>query len=308
MGKRLLAALEELYNLPNVGEVRGLGMMCGIELVADKSTKAPALGLGVKVGARGDGARPPGARPARQRRPGDGRHAAACRRPCRGRIPANPEIARLHHRRDAVTDANSAWHSPAKAGTDVFSNRAPDSEIRLSRNAWIYSLPHCLTGENMPTRTIGIVIDGATGRLGTTQHLRALLAIRGEGGRLANGERLMPEPLLLGRDPQKLEALAEQSGGLRWSLERDACLADPGTEIYFDAARPAAGSCAAKLRLMRASTSISKSRSRRASTTRCRWLAPPKRPEERAASCRTNCSCPVLRSYANFMRLSFSDV
>jgi putrescine aminotransferase len=49
MGKRLLAALEELYNLPNVGEVRGLGLMCGIELVADKSTKAPALGLGVKV-------------------------------------------------------------------------------------------------------------------------------------------------------------------------------------------------------------------------------------------------------------------
>ncbi len=49
VGKRLLAALEELYNLPNVGEVRGIGMMCGIELVADKSTKAPALGLGVKV-------------------------------------------------------------------------------------------------------------------------------------------------------------------------------------------------------------------------------------------------------------------
>ena len=48
-GKRLLAALEELYNLPNVGEVRGLGLMCGVELVADKSTKAPALGLGVKV-------------------------------------------------------------------------------------------------------------------------------------------------------------------------------------------------------------------------------------------------------------------
>jgi adenosylmethionine-8-amino-7-oxononanoate aminotransferase len=48
-GKLLLAALEELYNLPNVGEVRGLGLMCGVELVADKSTKAPALGLGVKV-------------------------------------------------------------------------------------------------------------------------------------------------------------------------------------------------------------------------------------------------------------------
>ena len=48
-GKRLLAGLEELYNLPNVGEVRGIGLMCGIELVADKSTKAPALGLGVKI-------------------------------------------------------------------------------------------------------------------------------------------------------------------------------------------------------------------------------------------------------------------
>jgi hypothetical protein len=41
----------------------------------------------------------------------------------------------------------------------------------------------------MPTRTIGIVIDGATGRLGTTQHLRALLAMRGEGGLpLGNGD------------------------------------------------------------------------------------------------------------------------
>jgi putrescine---pyruvate transaminase len=48
-GRRLMAGLEELYNLPNVGEVRGLGLMGGVELVADKSSKAPALGLGVKV-------------------------------------------------------------------------------------------------------------------------------------------------------------------------------------------------------------------------------------------------------------------
>jgi predicted dehydrogenase len=88
----------------------------------------------------------------------------------------------------------------------------------------------------MANQTIGIVIDGATGRLGTTQHLKALLAIRAEGGlMLGNGERLMPEPLLLGRNPGRLEALAERSGGLRWSLDRDACLGDPGAAIYFDA-------------------------------------------------------------------------
>src|SRR5205814_9399592 len=88
----------------------------------------------------------------------------------------------------------------------------------------------------MPDRKIGVVIDGATGRLGTTQHLRALLAIRGEGGLpLSNGDRLMPEPVLLGRNPEKLAALAEKSGGLKWSTDRDTSLADPALDIYFDA-------------------------------------------------------------------------
>src|SRR5260370_37674696 len=88
----------------------------------------------------------------------------------------------------------------------------------------------------MPIRKLGIVVDGATGRLGTTQHLRALLAIRAEGGLpLATGDRLMPEPVLLGRNPDKLASLAEKSGGLKWSTDRDACLADPTIDIYFDA-------------------------------------------------------------------------
>jgi predicted dehydrogenase len=88
----------------------------------------------------------------------------------------------------------------------------------------------------MVTRTIGIVIDGATGRLGTTQHLRALLEMRAAGGlRLGDGDRLMPEPLLLGRDREKLAALAARSGDLEWSTDRNACLADPAVQIYFDA-------------------------------------------------------------------------
>src|SRR4051794_1030023 len=50
MGRRLIEGLRhELAELPNVGEIRGLGLMCGIELVTDKGSKAPALGVGVKV-------------------------------------------------------------------------------------------------------------------------------------------------------------------------------------------------------------------------------------------------------------------
>ncbi len=99
----------------------------------------------------------------------------------------------------------------------------------------------------MATQELGIVIDGATGRLGTTQHLKALLAIAGEGGLpLGNGDRLMPKPVLLGRNAEKLAALAARSGGLRWSLDRDACLGDPAISLYFDA--NATGGRVARLR------------------------------------------------------------
>ena len=89
----------------------------------------------------------------------------------------------------------------------------------------------------MGERTVSVLIEGATGRLGTTQHLRSLMAIRSEGGLpLANGDRLVPEPVLLGRDPVKLAALAAANGGLKWSTDRDACLAAPDIAVYFDAA------------------------------------------------------------------------
>ncbi len=88
----------------------------------------------------------------------------------------------------------------------------------------------------MARKGIGIVIEGATGRLGSTQHLRSLMAMSGEGGLLlANGDRLVPQPVLLGRDSQKLAALAAANAGLKWSTDRGACLGDPGIAIYFDA-------------------------------------------------------------------------
>lgn len=90
----------------------------------------------------------------------------------------------------------------------------------------------------MALRTIRIAMEGVTGRLGTNQHLiRSLLAIRNEGGLpLQNGDRLMPEPVLLGRNPEKLAALAQAHGGLSWSDDAAATLADKEIAIYFDVA------------------------------------------------------------------------
>ncbi len=89
----------------------------------------------------------------------------------------------------------------------------------------------------MTTHTLGIIMNGVTGRMGTNQHLiRSVLAIREEGGvPVGDGARIMPEPLLLGRNPDKLRRLAEAHGGLPWSTDLDACLADQNYPIYFDA-------------------------------------------------------------------------
>jgi predicted dehydrogenase len=93
----------------------------------------------------------------------------------------------------------------------------------------------------MAIRTLRIAMDGVTGRLGTNQHLvRSVLAIRHEGGLpLSNGDRLMPVPVLLGRNPDKLAPLAAAHGGLEWSADTAATLADRSIDIYFDAAATA---------------------------------------------------------------------
>jgi predicted dehydrogenase len=90
----------------------------------------------------------------------------------------------------------------------------------------------------MAERRIGLVMHGVTGRMGMNQHLiRSIAAIRRDGGvMLRNGDRLMPDPIIIGRNREKLEALAAAHGIGRFGTDLDAALADPRDEIFFDAA------------------------------------------------------------------------
>jgi len=85
--------------------------------------------------------------------------------------------------------------------------------------------------------TIGIIMNGVTGRMGTNQHLeRSIVAIRQQGGvLLRDGRRVMPDPILVGRNAQKLESLARKYGVERVSTNLAECLADAHNVIYFDA-------------------------------------------------------------------------
>jgi predicted dehydrogenase len=87
-------------------------------------------------------------------------------------------------------------------------------------------------------RRIGIIMHGVTGRMGMNQHLlRSILEIRKQGGvPLRDGTRLLPDPLLVGRNATKIEALARQHGVARWTADLDAALASSEDEVFFDAA------------------------------------------------------------------------
>jgi predicted dehydrogenase len=84
---------------------------------------------------------------------------------------------------------------------------------------------------------VGVIMNGVTGRMGSNQHLvRSILAIRQAGGlELADGRVLWPDPILVGRNRDKVEALATAHGIERWSCDLPACLADPDDAVYFDA-------------------------------------------------------------------------
>jgi predicted dehydrogenase len=90
----------------------------------------------------------------------------------------------------------------------------------------------------MAEQRIGIIMHGVTGRMGMNQHLiRSILAIRAQGGvPLSNGDRIIPDPILVGRNADRIERLAKAHGVERWTSDLDAALANPQDTIFFDAA------------------------------------------------------------------------
>ncbi|MDZ5622111.1 Gfo/Idh/MocA family oxidoreductase [Nocardioides sp. HM23] len=89
----------------------------------------------------------------------------------------------------------------------------------------------------MPETTYRILMNGVTGRMGYRQHLlRSILAIREDGGvPLPDGGRLQVEPVLVGRNADKLARMADEHGIADWSTDLDAVLAEDPATIYFDA-------------------------------------------------------------------------
>ena len=89
----------------------------------------------------------------------------------------------------------------------------------------------------MTTRTLRIGMNGITGRMGYRQHLvRSILSIRDQGGvTLEDGTRVQVEPILVGRNADKVRELAELHGIEHWTTDADSVINDPTVDIYFDA-------------------------------------------------------------------------
>jgi predicted dehydrogenase len=89
----------------------------------------------------------------------------------------------------------------------------------------------------MPTQTIGIIVNGATGRICSTQHLKnSLIALREEGGLAVGDDRIVPRPMLVGRNAARLAEVARTYDIADWTTDLDTALADPAFPVFFDAA------------------------------------------------------------------------
>jgi predicted dehydrogenase len=90
----------------------------------------------------------------------------------------------------------------------------------------------------MATQRLGIIMNGVTGRMGMNQHLiRSIVAIRAQGGvALSSGARVMPDPILVGRNKEKVAALARAHGIERFDTDLTRALDNRSDTVFFDAA------------------------------------------------------------------------
>jgi predicted dehydrogenase len=88
----------------------------------------------------------------------------------------------------------------------------------------------------MKQHNIGIIMNGVTGRMGTNQHLiRSIVEIIKQGGvKIGSDEVIMPDPILIGRNENKLKRLCDLTGVKKMSTDLDSALANPDNIIYFD--------------------------------------------------------------------------
>jgi predicted dehydrogenase len=89
----------------------------------------------------------------------------------------------------------------------------------------------------MAVQRVGIVMHGVTGRMGYNQHLvRSIAAIRSAGGvPLPNGDLALPDPILVGRNADKLADIAKRHDIARYTTDVQAALANADDTIFFDA-------------------------------------------------------------------------
>ncbi|HEY7244106.1 MAG TPA: Gfo/Idh/MocA family oxidoreductase [Xanthobacteraceae bacterium] len=89
----------------------------------------------------------------------------------------------------------------------------------------------------MTKQTIGIIVNGATGRIASTQHLaNALVPIISEGGLPLGDDCVVPRLLLVGRDAERLATVARTHGIVDWTTDLGLALSSPDHAIFLDAA------------------------------------------------------------------------
>ena len=89
----------------------------------------------------------------------------------------------------------------------------------------------------MAVNRLGIIMHGVTGRMGYNQHLvRSILAIRDQGGvLLASGDKVVPDPILVGRNADKIAEIAGTHGISRYTTNLDQALSNNEDVLFFDA-------------------------------------------------------------------------